>query len=298
MLGEIVEGTPQISSLVKVITAALPDVLVLTGFDNDAGDLALAQFAARFGGKFPYFRGLVGNEGRESGLDLDGDGKLGGWADALGFGKFPGNAGMAILTRYPILSVSNENEILWTGVEGAGMPRRSDGSYFLRSDVAVKIPVFSHGFFEVDIDLGDSVLTVFASYLSPPVFDGPEDMNGLRNAAELQTIAGLLKDRSEPFALLADLNNDPQKGEGHKAPLLELLAQLGQPDDLIGLPTANWASVADPMRVDYVLPAPSVNVVRAGVVSPDQSSKNYGLTEADIRLASDHWLVWADIVPP
>ena len=51
---------------------------------------------------YPHAFDAPVNAGEPSGHDLDGDGRTMGWGDAFGWGKFPGNGGMAILSRLPI----------------------------------------------------------------------------------------------------------------------------------------------------------------------------------------------------
>ena len=90
-----------------VIRAVRPDVLLLTGFDHDLRGRALAAFARCCGEgpdgiDYPHRFHAPVNAGRPSGFDLDGDGRLMGWGDAFGWGKFPGHGGMAILSRLPI----------------------------------------------------------------------------------------------------------------------------------------------------------------------------------------------------
>jgi hypothetical protein len=57
-----------------------------------------------------------------TGLDLDGDGRLGGAADAQGFGEFTGQGGMAILSRHPIGPVTDHSAFLWRDLPGQIMP--------------------------------------------------------------------------------------------------------------------------------------------------------------------------------
>jgi hypothetical protein len=52
--------------------------------------------------RLPYAYVAPSNTGIPSGFDLNNDGKVGGGDDALGFGAFEGQYGMAILSRCPI----------------------------------------------------------------------------------------------------------------------------------------------------------------------------------------------------
>ena len=48
----------------------------------------------------------------------------------------------------------------------------------------VRLSSKSH--WDVPIDVGGGIVHVLASHPTPPVFDGPEDRNGLRNADEIR----------------------------------------------------------------------------------------------------------------
>ena len=52
---------------------------------------------------YPYFYIAPSNTGVPSGFDLDNDGIVGGPDDAFGFGDFPGQYGMVVLSRFPIV---------------------------------------------------------------------------------------------------------------------------------------------------------------------------------------------------
>lgn len=293
---ELLEGSPQLDALGQVIGAARADLILLTGIDNDGGDLALAVLAGRLTPAYGYWLGLPGNEGVASELDLDGDGRTGGWADNLGFGKFPGHAGMAVLSRYPVHLRRDHGALLWRDVPGAGFPQTPGGA-FLGPTAEARLPVFSHTFAELELATAAGPLAVFVTYLTPPVFDGPEDLNGLRNAAELIAATDILRAAEHRgYAVLADLNNDPDAGEGHKMPLARFLGNLTQASEHRTAETSNWAHVEQPMRVDYVLAAGAVTFSAAGVLSPDADPARWGLAADTLHAASDHWLVWADIV--
>ena len=104
---------PQIRAVAEVIQINNPDVLLLNEFDHDADGAGMDLFREKYlqvpqNGKsavfYPYvFTGPV-NTGVPSGMDLNRDGTVGGADDAWGFGEFPGQYGMAILSRFPILT--------------------------------------------------------------------------------------------------------------------------------------------------------------------------------------------------
>ena len=62
---------------------------------------------------FEYTYVAPSNTGIPSGVDLDNSGSVGGPNDAFGFGFFPGQFGMAFLSRYPIKDVRTFQAFRW-----------------------------------------------------------------------------------------------------------------------------------------------------------------------------------------
>lgn len=86
-----------------------PNVLVLSDFDYDndldfdldLDGLAFAAFADMFEGRYPFMFARTPNAGLATGYDIDGDGRTGDARDAQGYGRFAGDGGLAILSRFP-----------------------------------------------------------------------------------------------------------------------------------------------------------------------------------------------------
>jgi hypothetical protein len=94
------------------------DIIALQGIDYDLTGLGLnafADFVAQAGQSYPYRFSLLPNRGNRTGLDMNGDGRLGGSDDAQGYGAFSGAGGMAILSKYPVLvnEVQDFSALLW-----------------------------------------------------------------------------------------------------------------------------------------------------------------------------------------
>ena len=100
----------QIDAVAEIILRVRPDILLLNKFDRDPSHRALTGFAERLRAGVAGLEGLdysflyqgPVNTGIPSGHDLDGDGRKRGPRDAFGYGRFPGQYGMALLSRYPI----------------------------------------------------------------------------------------------------------------------------------------------------------------------------------------------------
>lgn len=303
LLRDILRSDPQVEAAARVIAHADPDVLVLLGIDYDYGLVALGAFADRVaaaGAIYPYRFALRPNTGRATGLDMDGDGRLGGPRDAQGYGRFAGEGGMAVLSRLPIDAdaVRDFSGLLWRDLPGAVLP---DG---MAAEVKAVQRLSTTGHWVVPIRLaGGGSLRLLAWHATPPVFDGPEDRNGLRNHDEaalwLRLLDGTLPDGppAPPFVLLGDANMDPDRSDGRPEALRLLLAHPGlqdpRPAGAGGLATADFPEAGAPgrMRADYVLPSAELAVRAAGVVWPEDGDPFLPVVQA----ASRHRLVWVDV---
>lgn len=349
LAAEIAKGSAQIAAVAGIILRVRPDILVLTEFDRDPAHLALARFAALLregvagleGLDYPFlYQGPV-NSGVPSGHDLDGDGRRGGRADAYGYGSFPGQDGMAVLSRFAIDhgAVRGFRRFRWAALPEADRPMNPDGTPFHSDEVwrAMRLPAKS--LWDVPVTLpGGAVLHVLATYTTAPVFDGPEDRNGRRNADEIRLLTGLIEGATwleddaggkgglpegAHFVVSGDLNADPFDGEARRAAIHALLthprvrdpgpasaggvaaaalqggANAGH-DGPAAQDTADWRE-PEPgnLRVDYVLPSAGLAVTGAGLFWPPPEHPLAPLLAGGRRPASsDHRLVWVDILPP
>lgn len=148
------------------------------------------------------------------------------------------------------------------------------------------------GAWDVEILTPNGPLHILMSHATPPVFDGPEDRNGLRNADEVRFWHLYLDDTPpEHFAYMGTLNVDPQRGEGIRGPLIDFIDHPTVQDPVPNGPTADWDEpTPGDLRVDYLLPSRTLSVSDAGVLWPTDGP----LVEA-IEEASDHRLVWVDV---
>ena len=312
LLRDIVRGKdPQILAVISVLTETAPDIVALQGFDYDLTGRAAAAFtdALRSAGlDYPYVLSRRPNTGLPTDLDMDGDGRRAEPRDAQGYGRFSGQGGMVVLSKYPIMTqdVQDFTALLWRDFPNALLPE-SDGKPF-PSEAALAIQRLSttgHWVVPVQIPkLGRVDLLTF--HASPPVFDGPEDRNGKRNHDEIIFWQRYLDGAFGPapqdnFVLLGDFNHDPEEGEGLKPAIKSILsdprlqdpaptspgstAVTGDADD-----TADWDDpVPGNMRVDYVLPSADWQVLDAGVHWPTGTLGEVAAT------ASRHRLVWVDL---
>lgn len=235
---------PQAQAVAEIIQRVRPDVLLLNEFDFDPDGQALGRFLARYLGRpqngarpihYPFVFLRPSNTGVPSGLDLDDDGATDGPGDAFGFGFFPGQFGMVLLSRFPIVSgrARTFRSFLWKDMPGALLPddpaTDAPADFYSTAELDA-FRLSSKGHWDVPVRIPGGVVHVLASHPTPPVFDGPEDRNGRRNHDEIRFWAdytrpfasGYIYDdrgrsgglrRSEPFIIMGDQNADPFDGD-------------------------------------------------------------------------------------
>jgi hypothetical protein len=311
LLRDILSGKDaQSLAAVEVLHRLDADVILLTDVDFDHDMRALHALAARLeqaGHPYPHLFAARPNSGVPTGLDLDGDGRRGSARDAMGYGRFAGQGGMAVLSRLPLGEVADYSAFLWRDLPGSLMPAGpGTDMQRLSSTAHWAVPVIlPHG----------GRLTLLAWHATPPVFDGPILRNAARNHDEAAFWLHLLEGRlpmpppAPPFVLLGDANLDAVDGDGRHQAIRALLAhpalqdpapraahgraqEPGQSGDP-ALDTALYARIGG-LRVDYVLPSAGLDLRAAGVLWPTDGTEE----AAVFTRASRHYPVWVDIVLP
>jgi endonuclease/exonuclease/phosphatase family protein len=233
----------QARAVAEIIRRVQPDILLLQEFDYDARGEALRLFqtnylAAEVAGLapawFPYSFVAPSNTGVPSGFDFDHDGKIGGGGDALGFGEFPGQYGMAVLSKYRIATAAARTfrKFLWRDMPGALLPddpaTPAPNDWYTPEMLAV-LPLSSKAHWDLPVVVDPKfTLHLLASHPTPPAFDGAEDRNGRRNHDEVRfwsdylapEKARYLRDDAghaggftgKAFVIMGDQNSDPVDG--------------------------------------------------------------------------------------
>ncbi len=232
-------GDAQARAVAEIIQRVHPDILLLEEFDYDADGVSLREFQANYlgrpqGGAAPahyrYSFIAPSNTGVPSGFDLDHDGRVGGGGDALGFGEFPGQYAMAVLSRYPLDAAHARTfrKFLWRDMPGALLPddpaTPAAADWYSPAMLAV-LPLSSKSHWDLPVRVGGITLHLLASHPTPPAFDGPEDRNGRRNHDEIRLwndyltpgAANYLRDDAgkaggfagKYFIIMGDQNSDP-----------------------------------------------------------------------------------------
>ena len=257
--GELVAdlSTPddvQAQAVAEVIQRVRPDVLLINEFDFDAEGLAARLFQRNYlsvghNGARPIFYRYrfvaPSNTGVPSGFDLDNNGSVGGPNDAFGFGAYPGQFGMAVFSRYPILRdrVRTFQRFLWRDMPGALLPddpaTPAPADWYSPEELTV-FRLSSKSHWDLPVLVGRKVIHTLVSHPTPPVFDGPEDRNGRRNHDEIRlwsdyvlpSRSGYLYDdqgrrgglkAGARFVIMGDQNADPFDGDSVPGAAQQLL---------------------------------------------------------------------------
>jgi hypothetical protein len=247
-------GNAQAQAAAETIQRVRPDVLLINEFDFDAQGRAARLFQRNYlsvghNGAAPIhypFRFVApSNTGIPSGFDLDNNGTVGGANDAFGFGAYPGQFGMAVYSRFPILRhrIRTFQLFLWKDMPGALLPddpaTPAPADWYSPEELAV-FRLSSKSHWDVPVVVGGKVVHALVSHPTPPVFDGPEDRNGTRNFDEIRLWADyvvpsrsryLYDDqgrrgglaRGASFVVMGDQNSDPLDGDSIPGAAQQLL---------------------------------------------------------------------------
>ncbi|MCA9212869.1 MAG: endonuclease/exonuclease/phosphatase family protein [Planctomycetales bacterium] len=241
----------QARRIAEILQIVRPDVVLLNEFDFDSQQTAAKRFVTNFlqvaqNGHEPLNYAEVYaapvNTGVDSEFDLDNNGKLGEAADAFGFGYYPGQYGMLVLSRYPIDrdAIRTMRKFLWKDMPNAKLPTSpDDGAAYYSQDEIDAFRLSSKSHWDVPIIIRKTTVHLLAAHPTPPVFDGPEDRNGTRNHDEIRLLAdyvspdrssyiyddngkqgGLRKDAL--FVIAGDLNADPFGGDSTDSAIRQL----------------------------------------------------------------------------
>lgn len=310
--------------IAQIIKEVSPDILLLNEFDYDCSGLNLKLFQQHYlspnSNVYPYTFIAPVNTGIPSGRDLNKDGiASNNGSDALGYGFFPGQYGMAMLSRFPIkLHLSRTfQQFLWKDLPDALLPKYPNGNdWFDLGDLAV-LPLSSKSHWDLTIDIDGRNVHFLCSHPTPPVFDGEERRNACRNHDEIRfwteylnqnrclyddsgQHGGLTKEAS--FVILGDLNASVSEGDSLNGGIGGLLSHprvnsnvipssKGSTEHSPNVDNAEYHTASWRIRADYVLPSIDFSVVGAKVFWP----RFRDAMSATVAKASDHRLVYVDL---
>ncbi len=250
----------QAQKVAEIIQRVAPDVILISEFDYDAEGESLRLFRENYletgwNGADPavysYFFIAPVNTGEPSGRDLDRNGQAvaepgsreyGG--DAFGYGEFPGQYAMAILSKFPIdeANIRTFQTFRWKDMPGALIPDdpatpAPDDWYSEAALADFRLSSKSH--WDVPIVTDAGVVHLLASHPTPPTFDGEEDRNGKRNHDEIRFWADYISGKGDyiyddagakgglapnaRFVIMGDMNADPHDGDAYPGAIAQLL---------------------------------------------------------------------------
>ncbi len=262
----------QAKAVAEIIQRTNADVLLINEFDYvDADPLEPVRLlqqnyllVSQNGAtpiNYPYVYIAPSNTGIATGFDLNNNGVAvttpetpGYGDDAFGFGQFPGQFGMLLLSKYPIDEerVRTFQTFLWKDMPGnlltndptvdnptTPVNENLGGFYSAEEQEILRLSSKSHWDVPILLPNGE-VVHALVSHPTPPVFDGPEDRNGKRNYDEIRFwsdyvtpgkgdyiyddngIRGGLVPGSS-FVIMGDQNADPNDGDSYNRAILQLL---------------------------------------------------------------------------
>ena len=294
---------PLLRDTLDRIVELAPDILALQSIDHDHDLIGLKlvqERLAELGHAMPHHFMRPPNTGVATGFDLNRDGELDTASDRQGYGFFSGHGGIALLSKYPVHhdEARDHSTLLWRDKPDASLPQ----DYFSDAELAV-LRLQSVAAWDVPVELPNGTVRVLMTQASSPVFDGPENRNGLRNADQLWFWTEYIKTIDGPFVLMGGLNNDPFDGEGDKPSIRALLGSSflqdpkpATPDHVIEtafqsgpaeMDTVNWGPRIGSLRVDYILPSLDFAVEGAGVARQSPEDR--------IEEGVAHSPVWVDL---
>ena len=237
-----------LKKVAAVIQRVRPDVLLLNEFDwyeLDSAVLFINNYldTPQFGNEaISYAHALNGavNTGWDSGLDLNGNGVLGEPQDAWGYGSFSGQYGMMVLSRFPMQLQRSFRLFKWADMPDARVPLNPDGSSYYPEAIWKELRLSSKNHWDIEITIENQAVHFLVSHPTPPVFDGPEDRNGVRNHDEIRLWADYVNPQrsayiyddtgvdgglpgNSKFVIAGDLNADPFDGDSSAKAILQLL---------------------------------------------------------------------------
>ena len=253
LTADLKSNDAQIQAIATVVRAVQPDILLINEIDysTESDNAALLEqdyfsksspdLLGRAAWPLKFHYSAASNTGTPSGMDLDNNGRDSDPNDAFRFGRFPGQYGMAVFSRFEISTgdVVTLKDFLWSKLPDALRPiDPKTGKSFYSDATWKKLRLSSKSFWDVPIQTPSGLLHVLASHPTPPAFDGPEDRNGRRNHDEIKLIeryiesSSILTDdrgnkvnfsKDAPFVVLGDLNCDPKDGDSKNSAINGLL---------------------------------------------------------------------------
>ncbi len=337
------KGDPQAEAAAEIIQETNPDVIALNEIVNNLQEgehtnmtnakafvenyLSEPQRSDLEGINYEHIYVDDSNTGIPSGMDIDNNGEIvtepgsGAYGnDAYGYGEYPGQYAMALLSKYPIKEdqVRTFQEFLWKDMPNNKMPTDPDlGGMYLNSTEQEKFRLSSKSHWDVPINVEGTTVHALVAHPTPPVFDGSANLNGRRNHDEVRLLADYVKGKDyiyddsgetgglsedAKFVVLGDMNAAPDEEENFQAASQLLdnseinteVLPMSQGGIDIGPQSRHFTTGA--RQIDYVLPSTGIDIKGSAVFWPGLGPGSLRLQDvvSETSGASDHRLVWVE----
>ncbi|MCH7661677.1 MAG: endonuclease/exonuclease/phosphatase family protein [Euryarchaeota archaeon] len=335
------ENDEQLRAAAEVVqTVPEPDVLLVCELDNNFqqgkntrihnGEAFLDNYLREpqrddlSGVDFEYFYAPESNTGVPSGMDYYKSGEVtlepgtDAYAnDCYGYGEYPGQYAMGIYSKYPIdpEGIRTFRKFRWKNVPNDKMPLSREFDIYLTGAERKRFRLSSKTHADVPIRIGDRTVHAVIAHPTPPVFDGPENLNGRRCHDENKLIGDLIRGEEylydddgargglptdEAFVLMGDMNAEPGEEENFDAATTHLLENPrinaeNMPTSEGGREEGNEFITSDfGKQVDYVLPSMEFDVLDSAVVWPSEGTDRPAFLETVLQ-GSDHFMIWSEL---
>lgn len=269
------------------------DVVLLTGIDAD--EIAVRTFNDEYlkepqadgrEADYPYRYIGPSNKGVPSGADLDQDKIIGGPADAWGYGQFPGQGSMVLLSKHPI---DRERIQTITSQRWAELPESRISEAGLGEAVSEAIPVMESGMWDIPVTVAGQRIRVIAVQAN----QDPEDTGyaAPRHSDQLTVIgdwlaadqyvrddAGSTAAQGASYVVLGELG----RGAEHNAAVDELLEKIGVAEQ----------GIHD--QTNYILADSALEITRHGRIAAPAADGAAPETDGAASGAAAE-LLWSDL---
>lgn len=321
---------PQARVIARTVQMNEPDVLVLTGVTYDDAEMVAEYLRSLYfssgqdglaGMDYPHVFTAGTNSGQESGADLDGDGIIGGPGDAIGYGEYPGEYGMIVFSKHPIVDdeARTFQNFLWRDLPDRSMPsgfseleasilRLQESSFW---DIPVEVPGHSDHVHvlatsvaaqqpsETEAARAEDIRTVISDYIAGSAWYLTDDAGrsgGLGPEADAIVAGAPVATAAEPSEALetlmdSDRLQDPQPEPITEVPMDQRSEAQGQTDR-----TATRHVPGDrDRRASLVLPGSGLEVSNSGIFWPAEGEDGFALVDPSSSHSLQDRLVWVDL---
>lgn len=318
----------QARMIARTVQMNSPDVLALTGVTYDSAEMIAEHLRSLYfssgqdglpGVEYPHVFTAPTNSGKDAGADLDGDGFIGGSGDTIGHGEYPGQYGMIVFSKHPIVEdeVRTFQNFLWRDLPGGSMPqgyseleesvmRLQDSSLW---DVPIDVPGKSSPVHIVTTSLAsqqapdaeparaEDIRRVVRDYVSGASWYLTDDDGGHGGLTPgtpfVVTGAPVAAEADEGISQLLKTSQmqDPEPEAVTEQPVSQRPGASQQAD---ATATRHVPQEQD-RRASLVLPAAELEVSDSGVFWPGQGEFGYAAVDPSSSYSLRDRLVWVDL---